>query len=123
MWAILLDKGYGVHGLIRWQNNPKEDLIRNALPGFNLINGDLADTASLFRALDASAPDEVYILNDFKRLGSPAFIEITLGVNGQKQFLLVDCCCGTTKSDENCLPISFERNIVGHRICRTRWSR
>jgi GDPmannose 4,6-dehydratase len=59
---LLLEKGYEVHGLIRGQNNPKEDLVREALPGVNLINGDLTDTASLFRALDTSAPDEVYNL-------------------------------------------------------------
>ena len=59
---LLLEKGYEVHGLIRGQNNPKEDLVRKALPGVNLINGDLTDTASLFRALDTSVPDEVYNL-------------------------------------------------------------
>ena len=58
----LLEKGYEVHGLIRGQNNPKEDLIRSGIPGVNLINGDLTDTASLFRALDTAAPDEVYNL-------------------------------------------------------------
>ena len=58
----LLEKGYEVHGLIRGQNNPKEDLIKSEIPGVNLINGDLTDTASLFRALDTAAPDEVYNL-------------------------------------------------------------
>ena len=37
-------------------------MVRRELPGINLINGDLTDTASLFRALDAAAPDEVYNL-------------------------------------------------------------
>ena len=59
---LLLKKGYDVYGLIRGQNNPKEDLVKAELPGVKLINGDLTDTASLFRALDASAPDEVYNL-------------------------------------------------------------
>ena len=59
---LLLEKGYEVHGLIRGQNNPKEALVRSVLPEVNLINGDLTDTASLFRALDTSAPDEVYNL-------------------------------------------------------------
>jgi GDPmannose 4,6-dehydratase len=58
----LLEKGYEVHGLIRGQNNPKEDLIKSEIPGVNLINGDLTDTASLFRALETAAPDEVYNL-------------------------------------------------------------
>ena len=59
---LLLEKGYDVYGLIRGQNNPKEDLVKSELPGVQLITGDLTDTASLFRALDASAPDEVYNL-------------------------------------------------------------
>jgi len=59
---LLLEKGYEVHGLIRGQNNPKEALVRSVLPEVNLINGDLTDTASLFRALDTAAPDEVYNL-------------------------------------------------------------
>lgn len=59
---LLLAKGYEVHGLIRGQNNPKEDMVRSELPGVNLINGDLTDSASLFRALDTAAPDEVYNL-------------------------------------------------------------
>ena len=59
---LLLEKGYEVHGLIRGQNNPKEDLVRSELPEVKLINGDLTDTASLFRALDTAVPDEVYNL-------------------------------------------------------------
>lgn len=59
---LLLEKGYSVHGLIRGQNNPKEEQMKRELPDVNLIAGDLTDTASLFRALDTSAPDEVYNL-------------------------------------------------------------
>lgn len=59
---LLLEKGYNVYGLIRGQNNPKEPLVKAELPDVKLINGDLTDTASLFRALDTSTPDEVYNL-------------------------------------------------------------
>lgn len=33
-----------------------------SVPGLELIHGDPTDTASLFKALDISAPTEVYIL-------------------------------------------------------------
>lgn len=59
---LLLNKGYEVFGLIRGQNNPKEDLVRKEFPDIKLINGDLTDQASLFRALDSSEPTEVYNL-------------------------------------------------------------
>lgn len=59
---LLLGKDYEVFGLIRGQNNPKEELVANQLPDVQIIKGDLTDTASLFRALDASAPDEIYNL-------------------------------------------------------------
>lgn len=59
---LLLGKGYEVFGLIRGQNNPKEELVTNQLPEVKIIKGDLTDTASLFRALDTSSPDEIYNL-------------------------------------------------------------
>jgi GDPmannose 4,6-dehydratase len=59
---LLLAKGYDVFGLIRGQNNPKEQLVRETVPGVELISGDLQDLSSLLRALERSAPDEVYNL-------------------------------------------------------------
>ena len=59
---LLLSKGYEVFGLIRGQNNPKIDLVRETVPGVKLLTGDLTDLSSLLRALEASAPDEVYNL-------------------------------------------------------------
>ena len=59
---LLLDKGYEVFGLIRGQNNPKEDLVRTTVPDVTLVSGDLQDLSSLLRALEASEPDEVYNL-------------------------------------------------------------
>jgi GDPmannose 4,6-dehydratase len=59
---LLLGKGYQVYGLIRGQNNPKEAQVREAVPGVQLLSGDLQDMSSLLRALERSQPDEVYNL-------------------------------------------------------------
>ncbi|WP_340537222.1 GDP-mannose 4,6-dehydratase [Nocardioides sp. GXZ039] len=65
---LLVAKGYDVHGLIRGQNNPKRDLVRELLPTVTLHNGDLTDMSSLIRALRDSDPDEVY------NLGAVSFV-------------------------------------------------
>src|SRR6476620_5571783 len=59
---LLLSKGYEVFGLIRGQNNPKFDLVRETVPGVQLLTGDLTDLSSLLRALESSQPTEVYNL-------------------------------------------------------------
>ena len=59
---LLLSKGYEVSGLIRGQNNPKFDLVRELVPDVKLVTGDLTDFSSLIRALEATRPDEVYNL-------------------------------------------------------------
>ncbi|ADG75257.1 GDP-mannose 4,6-dehydratase [Cellulomonas flavigena DSM 20109] len=59
---LLLSKGYEVYGLIRGQNNPKFDLVRETVPGVQLVTGDLTDMSSLIRALEQAQPDEVYNL-------------------------------------------------------------
>lgn len=59
---LLLSKGYEVFGLIRGQNNPKFDLVRETLPDVKLLTGDLTDFSSLIRALEVAQPDEVYNL-------------------------------------------------------------
>ena len=59
---LLLSKGYEVFGLIRGQNNPKYDLVRETVPGVKLLTGDLTDLSSLLRALESSQPAEVYNL-------------------------------------------------------------
>jgi GDPmannose 4,6-dehydratase len=59
---LLLSKGYEVFGLIRGQNNPKLDMVRQAVPDVRLITGDLTDMSGLIRALNVSRPDEVYNL-------------------------------------------------------------
>src|SRR5665648_462063 len=59
---LLLSKGYEVYGLIRGQNNPKLELVRQVVPEVKLLTGDLLDLSSLLRAMQAAQPDEVYNL-------------------------------------------------------------
>jgi len=59
---LLLSKGYDVYGLVRGQNNPKLELVRELVPDVKLLTGDLTDLSSLMRALEASSPAEVYNL-------------------------------------------------------------
>jgi GDPmannose 4,6-dehydratase len=59
---LLLSKDYEVFGLIRGQNNPKFELVRQTVPGVKLLTGDLTDVSSLVRVLDVAQPDEVYNL-------------------------------------------------------------
>jgi len=59
---LLLSKGYEVFGLIRGQNNPKYELVRQTVPGVRLLTGDLTDVSSLVRVLSVAQPDEVYNL-------------------------------------------------------------
>jgi GDPmannose 4,6-dehydratase len=59
---LLLEKGYDVFGLVRGQNNPKYELVREEVPGIRLLTGDLTDMASLMRAFEAAEPTEVYNL-------------------------------------------------------------
>jgi GDPmannose 4,6-dehydratase len=59
---LLLSKGYEVFGLVRGQNNPKIEFLREELPEVRILTGDLLDISSLLRALNASQPDEFYNL-------------------------------------------------------------
>lgn len=59
---LLLSKGYTVYGLVRGQNNPRLEAIREWAPEVQIITGDLLDVSSLVRALNVARPDEVYNL-------------------------------------------------------------
>lgn len=59
---LLLEKGYDVTGLIRGQFNPKEPLVRAAVPDVELMTGDLTDPLALARVLDRAEPTEIYNL-------------------------------------------------------------
>jgi GDPmannose 4,6-dehydratase len=59
---LLLSKGYEVHGFIRGQNNPKLELVQSIVPDLKVHFGDLLDSSSITRTLNASNPDEFYNL-------------------------------------------------------------
>ena len=59
---LLLSKGYEVFGLVRGQNNPKIEFLKEHLPEVKILTGDLMDTSSLIRALNSAKPDEFYNL-------------------------------------------------------------
>jgi GDPmannose 4,6-dehydratase len=59
---LLLSKGYSVAGLMKGQNNPRGEAIRQEFPDVELVPGDLADLGSLIHAIEHVQPDEVYNL-------------------------------------------------------------
>lgn len=65
---LLLNKGYEVHGIVRRsssRNTHRIDHIsgwKEAEPRIKLHYGDLTDTSSLFRIIEAVSPDEIYNL-------------------------------------------------------------
>jgi len=76
-------KGYEVFGMVKGQNNPRAELLRDHLPFVEAVPGDLADLPSLVSALERSKPDEVY------NLGAISFVamsfnqaELTANVTG-----------------------------------------
>jgi GDPmannose 4,6-dehydratase len=59
---LLHGKGYTVHGLVKGQQNPRADWLRDELPFVEQVNGDLQDLPSLIAAVEFTRPDEVYNL-------------------------------------------------------------
>jgi GDPmannose 4,6-dehydratase len=59
---LLAEKGYQVFGLIRGQQNPKAEMVRDENPKLELVEGDLTDLSSLISAVEQVEPDEVYNL-------------------------------------------------------------
>jgi GDPmannose 4,6-dehydratase len=68
---LLIGKGYQVHGLIRGQNNPKAQVVKDEIPEIELISGDLTDLTSLIAAVEQVQPDEVY------NLGAISFVKLS----------------------------------------------
>jgi GDPmannose 4,6-dehydratase len=66
---LLCAKGYDVFGLLRGQCNPKQGLVKRALPAVQLLEGDLTDMSSLLAALEVAQPEEVYNLAAFSFVG------------------------------------------------------
>jgi GDPmannose 4,6-dehydratase len=59
---LLHEKGYEVFGVVKGQNNPKLEMMRDEFPFVEVVPGDLADLPSLVKALEVAQPDEVYNL-------------------------------------------------------------
>jgi len=59
---LLHGKGYQVFGMVKGQNNPKAELLRDQFPYVEIVPGDLADLPSLVKAMEVAQPDEVYNL-------------------------------------------------------------
>lgn len=64
----LLADGYRVFGLVRADARAKAESLP-WLSGVDLVEGDLRDTASLGRAVETAAPDEVYNLASYSQPG------------------------------------------------------
>src|SRR6187431_3332583 len=80
---FLHSKDYEVFGMVKGQNNPRAELLRDEFPFVNLVSGDLADLPSLVSAIEACQPDEVY------NLGAISFVamsfnqaELTANITG-----------------------------------------
>ena len=72
---LLLDKGYIVDGLMRRSSVPTCYRLYNVIsnPNFKIIEGDVSDTASIFRIIDDGQYDEVYNLAAMSHVGSSFF--------------------------------------------------
>jgi len=59
---LLLEKGYKVYGITRRVSVPNISRIRHIMDKIELIDADLNDFASIFKAIKIVKPDEVYNL-------------------------------------------------------------
>ena len=68
---FLATKGYQVFGLMRGQNNPKEEMVLAENPSAEIVEGDLRDLSSLIGVVEHVQPDEVY------NLGAISFVQLS----------------------------------------------
>ena len=80
---LLHSKGYKVYGMMKGQNNPRAEMLRDEFPFVEIVPGDLTDLTSLVTALEYVQPDELY------NLGAISFVamsfnqaELTANVTG-----------------------------------------
>lgn len=61
---LLLEKGYGVHGIVRRSSAPNTARIDHLLAKGEIVlhDGDLSDSSSLIRVIGLIQPDEIYNL-------------------------------------------------------------
>ena len=55
---LLHREGYRVFGLVRGQNNPRRAVLAAEFPWLTLLDGDMTETSSLIRALEAADPSD-----------------------------------------------------------------
>jgi len=81
--ALLLSKGYEVHGLVNGQRNSRELEFKNAYPEVVLHRGDLTDFSSMLTIVRDSEPNEIYNLGAISFVGmSFEQPELTANVTG-----------------------------------------
>ena len=68
---FLHSKGYEVFGMIKGQNNPRAELLRDEFPYVELVSGDLTDLPSLVSTLERAQPTELY------NLGAISFVHFS----------------------------------------------
>ena len=68
---FLHSKGYEVFGMIKGQNNPRAELLRDEFPYVELVSGDLTDLPSLVSTLERAQPTEIY------NLGAISFVHFS----------------------------------------------
>jgi GDPmannose 4,6-dehydratase len=68
---LLVAHGYETFGMIRGQNNPRGQIVRDEIPAVELIEGDLQDLSSLIAVVEQVQPDEVY------NLGAVSFVALS----------------------------------------------
>lgn len=61
--------GYAVFGLVAGQNTMRQQWVKENAPYVTILEGDLRDMSSLIKALEMSAPDEVYNLGAISFVG------------------------------------------------------
>ncbi len=68
---FLHGKGYEVFGVVKGQNNPRAQQIREEFPFVEVLSGDLTDLPSLVACLETAQPTEVY------NLGAISFVHFS----------------------------------------------
>ena len=79
---LLLEKGYGVYGLVRRLSNRNFSNLQNIIDKITIIDGDLTDPHSIYKTIAQVQPDEIYNLAAQSYVGvSWAEPEVTGNVN------------------------------------------
>ena len=103
---FLHEQGYEVFGMIKGQNNPRAEILRDEMPYVTAVPGDLADLPSLVKAYEVAQPDEVY------NLGAISFVamsfnqpELTANITGLGVLRMLEAMRMVGGADRN--PIRF----------------